>query len=234
MNGINLGKGIPAAIIANTEFENFFWSDVRVTLNFGYSFFIMFEKQEFIKSVYNLKDLPKTNLPEVILCGRSNVGKSTFINFIFNRKNLAKTSSTPGKTRSINYYLIDGKFYLVDLPGFGYAKTSKKEREHWAKSIGDYIRLSGNISLAFHLIDSRHNPMESDIQLNNFLRAEDLPYVVLLSKTDKLNQSELSKAKKEIVKTFPELSYGDNLLFYSAINKTGKKEVTKRLSVLFY
>ncbi len=194
----------------------------------------MFEKQEFIKSIYNLKDLPKTNLPEVILCGRSNVGKSSFINLLFNRKNLAKTSSTPGKTRSINYYLIDNKFYLVDLPGFGYAKTSKKEREHWAKLIGDYIKLSGNISLAFHLIDSRHNPAESDIRLNNFLREVDLPCIVLLSKIDKLNQSELSNAKKTVIKTFPELSYGDNLLFYSSVKKIGKKEVLKRLSVLFY
>ncbi len=194
----------------------------------------MFEKQEFIKSVYNLKDLPKTNLPEVILCGRSNVGKSTFINLLFNRKNLAKTSSTPGKTRSINYYMIDNKFYLVDLPGFGYAKTSKKEREYWAKLISDYIKMSGNISLAFHLIDSRHTPAESDIMLNNFLRAVDLPYIVILSKTDKLNQSGLSRTKKTIIKTFPELSFGDNLLFYSSVKKTGKKEVLNRLSVLFY
>jgi len=86
----------------------------------------MFEKQEFIKPVFSLKELPTDHLPQVILCGRSNVGKSSFINSFFNRKNLAKTSSTPGKTRSINFYLIDDKFYIVDLPGYGYAKTSKK------------------------------------------------------------------------------------------------------------
>ena len=194
----------------------------------------MFEKQEFIKSVYNLKDLPKTNLAEVILCGRSNVGKSSFINSLFNKKNLAKISSTPGKTRSINYYLIDDKFFMVDLPGYGYAKTSKKEREYWAKLIGDFIEGSPNVTLAFHLIDSRHKPTELDIQLNSLLRSIELPYVILLSKTDKLNQSELSLAKKTIVQSFPELSYGDNLFYYSAIKKTGRKEVAQRLSVLFY
>ncbi len=207
---------------------------IRVTLNFGYSFFIMFEKQEFVKSVFNLKDLPKANLPEVILCGRSNVGKSSFINSLFNRKNLAKISSTPGKTRSINYYLIDDKFYLVDLPGYGYAKTSKKEREYWSKLIGDFIEGSPNVSLAFHLIDSRHKPTELDVQLNSFLRAVELPYVVVLSKTDKLKQSELSAAKKSAVAYFPELSLGENLLYYSSVKNTGRKEVLHRLSVLFY
>ena len=111
----------------------------------------MFDSQKFVKSVYNLKDLPKEKLPEVILCGRSNVGKSSFINSLFSRKDLAKISSTPGKTRSINYYLIDDKFYIVDLPGYGFAKTSKKEREYWGKLIGDFISESKNIVLAFEL-----------------------------------------------------------------------------------
>lgn len=128
----------------------------------------MFESQQFIKSAFSLKDLIKSNLPEVILCGRSNVGKSSFINSLFNRKDLAKISSTPGKTRSINYYLIDNKFYMVDLPGYGYAKTSKKEREYWSNLIGDYIKISKNIILAVHFIDSRINPTELDIKLNSF------------------------------------------------------------------
>ncbi len=194
----------------------------------------MFEKQEFIKSVFNLKDLPPYSLPEVILCGRSNVGKSSFINSLFNKKYLAKTSSTPGKTRSINYYNIDETFYLVDLPGFGYAKTSKKEREFWAKLIGEYIQKSPHISLAFHFIDSRHKPTELDFQLNTLLNDFDIPYIILLSKTDKLNQSEYAYSKKRIIEFFPELSFGDNLLGYSAVKKTGKKEVLQRLARLFY
>src|SRR5674476_859668 len=113
----------------------------------------MFNKQEFVKSVFNISQIPEFVKPEIILCGRSNVGKSSFINSLFNRKDLAKISSTPGKTRSINYYLINEKFYIVDLPGFGYAKISKKEREFWGNLIKDYLNTSENIVMAFHLID---------------------------------------------------------------------------------
>ncbi|SRR5690606_4205368 len=194
----------------------------------------MFEKQEFIKSVYNLNDLPKNNLPEIILCGRSNVGKSSFINSLFNKKNLAKTSSTPGKTRSINYYMIDDKFYIVDLPGYGYAKTSKKEREHWGKLINSFLSTSKNIFIAFHLIDSRHKPTELDIKLNELLRSKGIPYIVLHSKADKLNQAESAAAKKEIISIFPELVPGESLISYSSIKKTGKKEVLGFLASSFY
>jgi GTP-binding protein len=202
----------------------------------GYSFLfcVMFEKQQFIKSVYNVKDIPGRRLPEVILCGRSNVGKSSFINSLFNRKNLAKISSTPGKTRSINYYQIDDKFYLVDLPGYGYAKTSLKERQHWGKIISEYISVSHHISLGIHLIDSRHNPSALDIKLNSLLKDRQIPYLVLLNKVDKLKQSELSKAKKKITVYFPELMPGENLIPHSAVKKTGRKEIMRHLSKLFY
>lgn len=194
----------------------------------------MFENQEFVKSVYNLKDLPEKNLPDVVLCGRSNVGKSSFINSLFNRKNLAKTSSTPGKTRSLNYYLIDNKFYLVDLPGYGYAKSSKKEREFWAKLIEDYIKVSGNIKICFHLIDSRHKPTDLDRQLNDLLKYEGISYLVLLNKADKLKQSEFISSTKTAVQVFPELKLGNNLFFYSAIKNIGRKEIHQRLAKLFY
>jgi GTP-binding protein len=202
----------------------------------GYSFLFyrMFKTQQFIKSVYNLKDVPKIRLPEVILCGRSNVGKSSFINSLFNRKNLAKISSTPGKTRSINYYRIDEKFYLVDLPGYGYAKTSLKEREYWGKIISEYILRSGHIALAIHLIDSRHSPAELDVQLNSWLRDNLISFIVLLNKVDKLNQSGLANAKKRIRNYFPELIPGENLILYSAVKKTGRKEILNYLSGLFY
>ena len=193
----------------------------------------MFEKQEFIASVFDLKQLPVTGLPEIILCGRSNVGKSSFINSLFNRKNLAKISSTPGKTRSINYYLIDDKFYIVDLPGFGYAKTSLKEREYWAKLVAGYMNKSDNIALAFHLVDSRHKPTDLDIKLNSLLKHSDIPYIVVLSKVDKLKQSEYSLAQKRAQISFPELIPGENMLNYSSVKKTGKKEILQRLSVLF-
>ena len=194
----------------------------------------MFEKQSFVKSVYNLKDIPKLRLPEIILCGRSNVGKSSFINSLFNRKDLAKISSTPGKTRSINYYLIDEKFYIVDLPGYGYAKASIKEREKWGKLVSDFISTSVNIVLACHFIDSRHKPTELDNQLNLLLKNYNLPFLVILSKIDKLKQSEIKYSKEKVMEIFPELNSEANLFVYSAVKKTGKKEILKKLSSLFY
>ena len=194
----------------------------------------MFEKQEFIISAYKLPQLPKDNIPEIILCGRSNVGKSSFINSLFNRRDLAKTSSTPGKTRSINYYLIDDKFYFVDLPGYGYAKTSLKERESWGKLLSKYIKTSKNIKLAFHFVDSRHGPTDLDLQLYELLMFSKIPYTLILNKIDKLTQSELSYSKKRIIEYFPELTLGDNLFLYSSATKRGRKEVMLTLSKLFY
>ncbi len=191
------------------------------------------KKIQFVKSVVSIKDLPKDKLPEVILCGRSNVGKSSFINTIFNRKGLAKTSSSPGKTRSLNYYLVEDKFYMVDLPGFGYAKVSKKEREKWLNLIDNYLRESESISYAFHFVDSRVGPTDLDILLNDYLNELEIPYLVLLNKIDKLKQSEIAKSKKNIFEIFPELSYGDNLLAFSSTKGIGKKQVVKILSSLF-
>lgn len=194
----------------------------------------MFEKQEFVKSVFDLKDVPKHQLPVIIFCGRSNVGKSTFINSLFNRKDLAKVSSTPGKTRSLNYYLIDEKFYLVDLPGYGYAKTSKKEREYWGGLIRKFIQLEKNIVLAFHLIDSRHKPTELDLQLSDFLESVNLNRITILTKADKLKQSELAVSKKKVSELIPGLILNENLFFYSSIKKTGRKEILNLLSKMFY
>jgi GTP-binding protein len=194
----------------------------------------MFQKQEFVKAVFNLDELPKDRLPAVVLCGRSNVGKSSFINSLFNRKDLAKTSSTPGKTRSINFYRIDDKFYIVDLPGYGYAKTSKKEREKWGKLIETFLHGNSNLFLVFHFIDSRHNPTDLDVRLNMLMQSIKLPYVIILTKTDKLNQSELSKIIKIVREYFPEVRTGENLFPYSTIKKTGKKEILKLLSALLY
>ncbi|MGD8778992.1 MAG: ribosome biogenesis GTP-binding protein YihA/YsxC [Ignavibacteria bacterium] len=188
----------------------------------------------FLKSVFHLKDLPKLKLPEVILCGRSNVGKSSFLNSLFNSKNLAKTSSSPGKTRSLNYYSVDDKIYLVDLPGFGYAKVSESERRNWEKLVNNYIKSDRDISLAFHFIDSRHKPFDLDIALNAYLRELEIPYYVILSKVDKLNQKEKSAAVKTVTEFFPELLPEDNLIFYSSPKGIGKKEIIKKLNSLYF
>ena len=190
------------------------------------------KKIEFVKPVYNLNELPKQELPTVVLCGRSNVGKSSFLNSLFNTK-MAKTSSSPGKTRSINYYLVENKFFIVDLPGYGYAKVSKGERDAWQRLLDKYFYINKFIKLAIHLIDSRHEPTILDIDLHNFLKLKNIPFFILLNKSDKLKQSELAIMKKKIIQFFPELIYGDNFLFYSAIKGTGKKEVMKLVSELF-
>ena len=187
---------------------------------------------KFIKPVYNLKDLPKDELPTVVLCGRSNVGKSSFINSLFNTK-IAQTSSSPGKTKSINYYLVENKFYIVDLPGFGYAKVSKSERESWRNLIENYFSINTNIKLAVHLIDSRHEPMKPDVEFNEFIRRTETAYLVILSKSDKLKQSELASAKKNIKEYFPEVLMNENCFFYSSVRGVGKKEVIRMLTTLF-
>lgn len=194
----------------------------------------MFEHQKFIASIYNSSEFPKERLPEVVLCGRSNVGKSSFINSLFNRKNLAKISSTPGKTKSINYYDIDSKFYMVDLPGYGYAKTSQTERKKWGKLIGNFLATSNHIQLTVHLLDSRHHPTELDVKLNELLRSLNLPYIILLNKSDKLKQSEYSKSVKEAIELFPELILNENLFFFSSVKGIGNKEIKKLLAALFY
>lgn len=188
---------------------------------------------KFVKSAYKLSDFPTGNLPELLLCGRSNVGKSSFINSISKKKGIAKTSSTPGKTRSLNYYSVEDKFHIVDLPGYGYAKVPVKAKQSWQKLISMYIMNSRNISLAFHIIDSRHPATELDILLNSMLLDNGIPYTIILSKIDKLNQSSRSDSLKNIKAQFPELSYGDNLFIYSSLKGIGKREIEARLSKLF-
>ncbi len=188
---------------------------------------------KFIKSASGIRDLPRDNLPEVVLCGRSNVGKSTFINSLFRKKNLAKTSSTPGKTRTLNYYRVQDKFYLVDLPGFGYAKVSKKERETWNKLIRSYFDNTENIMYAIHLIDSRHKPTELDLILNELLNSYDIPYLILLNKIDKCKQSDIAKAVRNIKTFIPNASIGDNVFLHSSVTGKGRKEIYSFLQNLF-
>lgn len=190
------------------------------------------KKIEFVKSVYKLEDLPKRELPSVILCGRSNVGKSSFINSIFSPLKIARTSSDPGKTRSLNYYLVENKFYIVDLPGFGYAKVSITEREEWKKLIESYIEINKNIMLAFHLIDSRHKPMQTDYLLHDYIKSKNIPYYVIFNKVDKLKQSEIASLRKKINEYFPELILGTNAFLYSCTKNIGKKEIMKLLTAL--
>jgi GTP-binding protein len=194
----------------------------------------MLKEISFVRSVYELSQVPKDNLPQVILCGRSNVGKSSFINSLFNRKQIAQTSSTPGKTRSINFYKVDNKFYIVDLPGFGFAKKSKHEREKWGKLINNYIERTDSIKYAFHIIDCRYEPTELDINLNHWLHFAKIEFSVILNKIDKLSQSEFARVERSIKKIFPELIFNKNLFYYSAVRGRWKENIRNKILELFY
>jgi GTP-binding protein len=186
----------------------------------------MFEikSAEFVTSVFDLKQFKGRNLPEIAFAGRSNVGKSSMLNKIMGRKNLAKTSQTPGKTRSINYFLISNKAYFVDLPGYGYAKVSKKMREDWGQLMDEYFDSAKNLCGVIQLVDSRHEPTALDLQMHELLDSRGIYYMIVLTKADKLSTNQLIKSVKGAVKKF-ELPADLYPVPFSAIKGTGKKEV---------
>ena len=151
-------------------------------------------------SAVSPKDYPKGDLPEIVLVGKSNVGKSSLVNTLCNRKNLARTSNVPGKTRQINFYNIDEKFYFVDLPGYGYSKMSKAEQVKSGKFIEQYLSIGKNISLIVLVLDIRHKPTEDDILMYNYILSTNLPFIVVTSKADKIAitkvQDEVDRIKK--------------------------------------
>ena len=143
---------------------------------------------------------PKNNLPEIVLVGKSNVGKSSFINTMINRKKLARTSSEPGKTRQINFYNIDNLFYFVDLPGYGYSKMSKKEQEQVGKFIEEYLFNRKEITLVIFLIDIRHNPTENDKLMYDYIIRSGLPCIILANKADKIAPSKVEQTVQDLQK----------------------------------
>ncbi|NUM69789.1 MAG: YihA family ribosome biogenesis GTP-binding protein [Ignavibacteriaceae bacterium] len=189
----------------------------------------MFSSITFIGSFTSVDSLPKETLPAIVLCGRSNVGKSSFINSFFNRRSIAKVSQTPGKTRTINYYTVENRFFVVDLPGYGYAKASKKDVEAWQKLIDEYFSAAGNIKLVFHLVDSRIPPTGDDILLSEYLQAREIPRSVLLTKTDKLNQTEYSVSLKKITEAFKDLTVNVNLFPFSIKKAISREKIYKQI-----
>ena len=144
------------------------------------------------------KQYPSGNLPEIVLAGKSNVGKSSFINTMINRKSLARTSSEPGKTRQINFYNIDQKFYFVDLPGFGYSKMSHTEQEQVGKFIEEYLFSRKNITCIVLLIDIRHKPSENDIMMFNYIRSIGAPHIVIANKADKIAPTKVTSYVEDL------------------------------------
>ena len=149
----------------------------------------LFNNIVFIKSIVRIDQLPEIKNPEIAFIGRSNVGKSTLINTICGRKNIAKISATPGKTKQINFYLVNDSFYFVDLPGYGYSKLPKELLESWTGLIEQYLLKSNNLLLIFLLIDSRHELMKSDIEMIEWLKHNNLPFTIVLTKMDKISKS---------------------------------------------
>ena len=154
-----------------------------------------FNKAEFFTSYGLFKQIPKSDRAEIAFSGRSNVGKSSLINKILNRKALARVSSMPGKTVTINFYSVDG-VHFADLPGYGYAKVSWSEKERWAGLVEGYLADDRNLALVFQLIDFRHPPTADDIMMINFLIDNGIPFVVVLTKADKLTKSERAKRRE--------------------------------------
>jgi len=179
---------------------------------------------EFIGSFSNLKQLPKAKLPEVAFAGRSNVGKSSLINTLANRKNIARTSSTPGKTRSLNYYLINEKFYFVDLPGYGFAKVSHHERRLWQRLVEKYFEKNQHLRGVIQIIDSRHGFTDLDLEMVKWLAFAQLPVLVVATKVDKLPGSKKKSILDKIEATAHELGVAEMVPF-STVTKQGKVDI---------
>ena len=174
---------------------------------------------------------PIDGKPEFLLVGRSNVGKSSFINSILSRKNLAYTSARPGKTQTLNFYNVNGDFYLIDVPGYGYAAVDKKTQAKFGMMIEEYLEKREELKRVFMLIDFRHKPMEDDLLMYNFLKYHNLPVTVIATKADKVTGSKKEKNLKVILETL-DLVVGDDLVVFSSVTKLGVKDVLKKIEGL--
>ncbi|MEX0929883.1 MAG: ribosome biogenesis GTP-binding protein YihA/YsxC [Balneolales bacterium] len=181
---------------------------------------------KFILSAPTLEHCPPPELPEVCFAGRSNVGKSSLINAITNRKKLAKTSNVPGKTREMNYFLINEKWYLVDLPGYGYARISKKESARWGEEIRRYLLKRDSLELIILIVDMRHKPTVLDEEFMLWLAENQLPFAVVLTKADKIAKTKRAKAVSDLRKLHAQMNMEVPVLTTSVTEKTGIAEVT--------
>ena len=181
---------------------------------------------KFVKSAFMETERPRDNRPEIAFLGRSNVGKSSFINSLLGVRGLARTSSTPGRTQALNFFLINEKFWFVDLPGYGYARAPKNVQAQWSDAAAEYLEKSDRLTLSIHLIDSRHEPTAKDVQLQQWLIHNDRPYVIVATKSDKLSNNELAKNiahAKKVLNT-------SNVIAYSSVTGRGANEVWRVIS----
>ena len=165
-----------------------------------------FDRSEFVTSAVSLAHCPAVGLPEICLAGRSNVGKSSLINRVTNRGKLARTSNTPGKTQQMNYYRIDDRFHLVDLPGFGYAKVPEAERKRWGLAIREYLLRRDSLRLILHIVDARHKPTALDEEFFYWMATNDRPFAVIVNKADKLSAKQLGESMQRVEQVLEEMN----------------------------
>ncbi len=178
---------------------------------------------DILLSATNKSHYPQDDIPEVALAGRSNVGKSSFINTMLNRKNLARTSGKPGKTQLLNFFNIDDKLRFVDVPGYGYARVSKKEREKWGKMIEEYLTTRENLRAVVSLVDLRHEPSADDVQMYEFLKYYEIPVILVATKADKIPRGKWNRHESMIKKKL-DFDKSDTFIIFSSVNKTGVEE----------
>ncbi len=187
-----------------------------------------FSSVTLFRTAFNIQGLIKEGVPQYAFAGRSNVGKSTLLNYLFNQK-IAKTSATPGKTRSVNYYLVDEAFFCVDLPGYGYAKAPKSEQDLWRKVLESYFENTPVLKEVFLLIDARHLLLEKDQQMVEWLQYLGVAFSFVLTKTDKLTVSQLHKQTESIAGHYPN---NRSIFPVSALKRTGRSELIARIDEL--
>ena len=186
------------------------------------------QKAEFLTSIADLNKVPGDGLPQIVFSGKSNVGKSSVINRVLQRKNFARVGESPGKTTHINFFRIDGKAYFVDLPGYGYAKVPKSEKERWGKLMEAYFARPEWISLGILIVDARHKPTENDVTMAKYFQASERPFLVVANKLDKLKKSELAPNMTLIRQTLA-LDEATKLIPFSAEKGTGRDELVREI-----
>ena len=185
---------------------------------------INFNQAEFIRSAVKPEQFIYDGRPQVTFAGRSNVGKSSVINRLLNRKNFARVGATPGKTSQINYFRIDNKIYFTDLPGYGYAQVSQAERDRWGRLMESYFAAEGLVTLGIQIVDARHKPTADDVTMCNWFKGSGCPLIVVANKLDKLKKSEI-EPNMQVIREVLALSENDLLIPFSAEKGTGKNEL---------
>lgn len=190
---------------------------------------VKIEKSSLATIAVRKSQYPTDMLPEFLLCGRSNVGKSSFINTLLGRKNYAHTSGKPGKTQTLNFYLLNDEFYLVDVPGYGYADVSKEKQRKFGIMIEEYIKERENLKCVFLLVDFRHKAQENDVLMYNYLKYYNIPCVVVATKYDKVKASQKEKCERALKESL-NLVPGDKMVLFSSVTKKGREEIYNTLA----